>query len=173
MYDDIKDVEYSGPGVYFFIGARGVLYVGSTTNIKSRMRSYIKEHTTMFSAKVRDIVYHLSEVTKVVVHPKTDRDIQAIEEEMISKINPVYNEKGNTRNEECGDVPRCSPCSHRLYWRERAKGWVCRNCDCRINYWKNKGPVFDADGKLCRIQTGEVDMDLQRGNLIYKPLCFL
>lgn len=76
------------PGCYIYKNAQGtIIYVGKAVNLRNRVRSYF--HTTVDSAKTRELVRHIADLDYIVVGSELEALI--LEMTLIKKHRPKYN----------------------------------------------------------------------------------
>ncbi len=88
LKEKIKELP-SSPGVYLMKDSHdGVLYVGKSKNLKSRVGSYF-QNSKSHSPKVIKLVKHLKDFDYIL----TDTEFEAflLESKLIKEINPIYN----------------------------------------------------------------------------------
>lgn len=76
------------PGCYLYKNAAGdIIYVGKAVNLRNRVRSYF--HSTVDSAKTRELVRHIADLDYIVVGSELEALI--LEMTLIKKHRPKYN----------------------------------------------------------------------------------
>jgi len=80
------------PGVYFFVGAKGTLYIGKATSLKSRVRSYFGKDLIVTRGP---LILDMVTLAKTIKWQETDSVLEALilEANLIKKHLPYYNTK--------------------------------------------------------------------------------
>ncbi|MCY3770890.1 MAG: nucleotide excision repair endonuclease [Gemmatimonadetes bacterium] len=81
------------PAVYLFKDGRGaVIYVGKAGNIRRRLQQYRNATRRKVHRKMRTLVREATELE--VIHRDSEREALLLENELIRKLRPSYNEDG-------------------------------------------------------------------------------
>ncbi len=81
------------PGVYLFKDGEGaVIYVGKAGNIRRRLQQYRNATRRKVHRKMRTLIREAS--TLEVIHRDSEREALLLENELIRKLRPAYNEDG-------------------------------------------------------------------------------
>ncbi|HEX4075140.1 MAG TPA: GIY-YIG nuclease family protein, partial [Candidatus Acidoferrales bacterium] len=78
------------PGVYLFQDASGkIVYVGKALSLRSRVRSYFLESSSINNAKTGSLVREIAELDYIVVD--NEKEALALENNLIKQYKPKFN----------------------------------------------------------------------------------
>ncbi|MFZ1202923.1 MAG: GIY-YIG nuclease family protein, partial [Candidatus Acidiferrales bacterium] len=78
------------PGVYLFQDASGkIVYVGKALSLRSRVRSYFLESSSLNNAKTGSLVREIAELDYIVVD--NEKEALALENNLIKQYKPKFN----------------------------------------------------------------------------------